>query len=399
MQFQLPDGPLSGEIDLPLSKSIANRYLIIAALAESSLPWKEGLGEIELPDDVKILANSLQSREETINIGMAGTAMRFLTAFYAVQEGKTTVLTGAERMKQRPIGDLVDALRSLGAQIDYVGEVGFPPLRIHGSALTGGHVELSAAVSSQFVSALMMIAPTMQTGLEIHLTGKVLSRPYIELTAACMRNCGVEVLFAGNTIQIPCGRYKLSTLSIETDWSAASYFYAIAAARLHSKFLLKGLTLDSPQGDSILAKWFNDIGVSSTQKDDGVEIHSCEEVKLPQELDFTDNPDLAQTFAFLAATLGQPLKLAGLDNLRLKETDRVDALKTELERLRVSVSVDGNAMKISGKISVTEATIKTYNDHRMAMSSAVLATQVPIEIENPKVVAKSFPEFWAQFNR
>lgn len=399
MQFQLPDGPLSGEIDLPISKSIANRYLIIAVLAESSLPWKEGLGVIELPDDVKILANSLQSREETIDIGMAGTAMRFLTAFCAVHEGKTTVLTGAERMKQRPIGDLVDALRLLGAKIDYVGEVGFPPLRIHGSALTGGKVELSAAVSSQFISALMMIAPTMQDGLEIHLTGKVLSRPYIELTAACMRKCGVEVHFIGNTIQIPSGRYKLSALSIETDWSAASYFYAIAAARLHSKFLLKGLTLVSPQGDSILAKWFNEIGVSSVQKDDGVEIHSCEVVKLPQELDFTDNPDLAQTFAFLAATLGQPLKLAGLDNLRLKETDRVDALKTELEKLGVTVLVNGNIIDISGKVSVREATIKTYNDHRMAMSAAVLATQVPIEIENPEVVAKSYPEFWAQFNR
>lgn len=389
MKVQLPDGPLSGVIELPISKSIANRYLIISALAGKTHKLSDSL-----PEDVEVLRSVLRSKSSEIDIAMAGTAMRFLTAYYAVQAGMSVVLTGAERMKQRPIGELVDALCSLGAGIQYLGEDGFPPLLINGEALAGGSVNISASVSSQFVSALMMIGPTMKDGLRINLEGKVLSRPYFELTANCMRICGADVSIDKNSISIKSGVYTIPETSIESDWSAASYFYALAAARPSSNFLLKGLQLDSSQGDSTLAKWFAEIGVTSAQKQNDVEIESGAEIQLPEEISFTDNPDLAQTFAFLAATLGQPLKLTGLDNLRLKETDRVEALKNEINKLGVSVVADRDSIGISGSITVKDARIKTYNDHRMAMSAAVLATSIPVVIENPDVVAKSFPGFW-----
>lgn len=412
MRLQLPPGPLSGEIDLPISKSVANRYLILAALASPrvTLNLFQGLKpkmlkrvqhdqKENLPEDVQVLQSALNSSSSEINIGMAGTAMRFLTAFYAVQEGETIVLSGAERMKQRPIGELVGALSQLDAEIEFLGENGFPPLRINGKKLNGGLVNISSSTSSQFVSALMMIGPMMENGLQINLEGKVLSRPYIDLTADCMRNCGADLRVEENSISIKSGAYKIPEMSIESDWSSASYFYALAAARPNSKFLLKGLQLDSRQGDSVLAKWFSEIGVVSIQKQNGVEIESGNEIQLSQNIDCTGNPDLAQTFAFLAATLGQPLKLTGLDNLRLKETDRVEALKTEIEKLGVSVMVEENSMTVSGEISVQEAHINTYNDHRMAMSATVLATIIPTEIESSEVVAKSFPEFWDSFTK
>ena len=393
MKLLVPKGPLIGEVELPVSKSIANRYQIIAALAGEKLKLPNSL-----PEDVKALRDALSSNSAEINIGMAGTAMRFLTAFYAVKEGKTVVLTGNERMKQRPISELVTVLRELGAQIDYLENDGFPPLKIVGKKLKGGKVEISASVSSQFVSALMMIGPMMQSGLEIKLKGKILSQPYIELTASCMRNCGVEVVIGESQISIPSGTYAVSDLDIESDWSAASYFYALAAARPNSKFLLKGLKLNSSQGDSILKEWFLQMGITSVQKENGVEISSNERVNFPKSIDFTHHPDLAQTFAFLAVTLGKSLVLTGLDNLRLKETDRVKALRRELKKLGAFVAIRGDSLSILDSMSCDNAWIETYNDHRMAMSSAVLSTVIPIEIENPEVVAKSFPGFWSAFN-
>ena len=412
MKLIAPKGLLKGEVELPISKSIANRYLIIAALGSKNVMLNlfqhlsKGTGSQTLkqfqgdalsnfPEDVRVLFDTLSSNSSEINIGMAGTAMRFLTAFYSVQEGKEVVLTGNERMKQRPIGELVEALRLLGTEIDYVETEGFPPLRINGRKLKGGEIEVSASISSQFVSALMMIGPKLENGLRLKLNGKVLSKPYIELTAECMRNCGAVVKMESDSIQISKGNYSVPQLDMESDWSAASYFYALAAAKPNSKLLLKGLKLDSPQGDSVLAEWFEKMGVPSIQKENGVEISSSDELNFPSELDFTANPDLAQTFAFLAAALGKTLHLTGLDNLRLKETDRIFALQNELKKLGVNVFVDGNTMTISGSISVKKATIKTYNDHRMAMGAAVLSTVIPVDIDNPEVVAKSFPNFWA----
>ncbi|MCF8275986.1 MAG: 3-phosphoshikimate 1-carboxyvinyltransferase [Flavobacteriales bacterium] len=391
MKLLVPNGPLTGEVELPISKSIANRYQIIAALAGKDVKLPNSL-----PEDVKVLRDALSSNSDKINIGMAGTAMRFLTAYYSAQEGKSVVLTGDERMKQRPISELVTVLRELGSVIDYVENDGFPPLKIVGKKLKGGKVEISASVSSQFVSALMMIAPRMKDGLTILLDGKVLSRPYIELTADCMRQSGIEVQFQGNTVDIAAGNYQISNLDVEADWSAASYFYALAAARPNSKFLLKGLKLNSSQGDSILKEWFLGMGVTSVQKENGVEISSIEVVDFPKSIDFTHNPDLAQTFAFLAVTLGKSLALTGLDNLRFKETDRLKALKWELKKLGVYVAIRGDSLTVSGSISAETAVINTYNDHRMAMSAAVLSTVMRTEIENPEVVEKSFPTFWSE---
>lgn len=407
MRLLLPPGPLKGEIDLPISKSIANRYLMIAALVNRSVTLNlfQGLrsemlkrvqhgGTYNFPQDIHALQEALRSNADEINIGMAGTAMRFLTAYFVIQEGRTVILTGDARMKHRPISELVDALRMLGADIDYSEKEGFPPLKITGKKLKGCEVEISASVSSQFISALMMIGPMMENGLHIRLNGKILSKPYMELTADCMRNCGVDVTIEDNAISIPHAHYQVPNLEVEADWTSASYFYAMAATRPHSKFLLNGLSLQSPQGDAVVADWFGKMGVASVQKESGVEITSSEELDFPSELDFIDYPDLAQTFAFLAATLGKTLQLTGLYNLRLKETDRVAALKTELEKLGVSVLIAENTMTISGTISAKEATICTYNDHRMAMGAAALSVQGPITIENPEVVAKSFPGFW-----
>lgn len=400
MKLTAPTGPLVGEVQLPISKSIANRYLIISALAEK---------QMQLPDsvstDVSVLQNALSSNSTSINIGMAGTAMRFLTAYYSVQEGKEFVLTGDDRMKQRPIRELVIALSQLGADISYLETEGYTPLKIRGKKLIDGSIEMSASVSSQFISALMMVAPTMQDGLEINLKGKSLSKSYMELTGNCMRQCGINVKFEKDVIFIPNGKYQIPTLKIETDWSAASYFYAMAAAKPNSKLLLKGLNLNSPQGDSILTTWFENLGVSSIQKENGVEISSTGIVDFPTEIDFTDSPDLAQTFAFLAAAMGKEVKLTGLDNLRLKETDRVAALQTELQKLGLTTFVSENSLQINGSTSTEKAAIKTYNDHRMAMSAAVLSCvgadgNTPfIEIENPNVVEKSFPEFWKELEK
>jgi 3-phosphoshikimate 1-carboxyvinyltransferase len=399
MKLIAADGPFRGEVELPVSKSIANRLQIISALSASSRLGKEGLGEVNIPEDIRVLQQALNSESDVINIGMAGTAMRFLTAYFSVQNGREVMLKGAKRMEQRPVGDLVDALRQLGADIEYAGTEGFPPLRIRGKKLSGGKVEVSAAVSSQFVSALMMIGPMMQNGLELRLKGKVLSRPYMDLTAECMLQTGVEVRFEEDRVSIPKGTYRMLDLKMEADWSAASYFYAMVAAVPGSKLMLKGLKLPSFQGDSILAEWFGKMGVRSAQKQKGVEITSSSVIEFPTQLDFTDHPDLAQTFAFLAATLGRPLTLTGLDNLRLKETDRVQALQTEIRKLGVNVSVEGNTITVSGVISVKQVHINTYDDHRMAMSAAILSARIETEIENPEVVEKSFPLFWKQLGR
>jgi 3-phosphoshikimate 1-carboxyvinyltransferase len=394
MKLVAPSGPLRGEVELPISKSIANRYQIIAALAGRPLNLP-----VLPPQDVEVLRTALASETTEIHVGMAGTAMRFLTAYFAVLEGAEVLLVGDKRMYERPIEDLVEALQLLGAEISYLEKYGFPPLFVSGRKLNGGTINMSASVSSQFVSALMLVAPKMENGLTILLEGKILSRPYIELTAACMEQCGVDVAFDGNSIKIPSDEYQISDVQIESDWSAASYFYALAAARPNSKLLLKGLRSDSSQGDSVIAKWFGKMGVSSVQREKGVEISSSKELGFPAELAFIDHPDLAQTFAFLAATLGMSIKMIGLDNLRLKETDRVSALQIELKKLGIRVSVEANTMNVSGSILSKNALINTYNDHRMAMSAAVVSTVLNVEVENPQVVEKSFPTFWSELQK
>ncbi len=394
MKLVAPSTPLRGEVELPVSKSIANRFQIIAALAGKNISFPDSA-----PEDVITLRNALAATTTEVNVGMAGTAMRFLTAYFSIVEERQVLLVGNSRMYKRPIEDLVKALQLLGAGVSYLEEYGFPPLSINGKNLLGGTINMSASVSSQFVSALMMIACKMKSGLTINLNGKVLSRPYIELSASCIRQCGIDVHFNGNTIRISSGEYKIPTLNIEADWSSASYFYSLICANPKSKLLLKGLNLNSIQGDSIISEWFKPLGVSSTQKENGVEIYSSGDIDFPLEMDFKNNPDLAQTFAFLAACLGKELKLTGLDNLRLKETDRISALRTELEKLGLEVLVADNSLEVRGAIKVDSVTIQTYNDHRMAMSAVVLSNRMELEILNPEVVCKSFPAFWNELSR
>ena len=389
MKLVGPKNSLVGEVELPVSKSIANRLLILGALSRSQVTLPQSL-----PEDVKVLQEALSSHSATIYTGMTGTAMRFLTAYFSVQEGKEVILTGDARMKQRPISELVNALRTLGADISYLENDGFPPLKISGKALERGQVSVNGSVSSQFVSALMMIGPYFKNGLKLQINGDVLSRPYIKLTADCMRKCGVEVELSDYLVSIPTGKYSVENIEIESDWSAASYFYALTCAKPGSRIMLKGLRLDSAQGDSILKEWFEPLGVISTQLENGVEIVSSGIVEFPVEIDFKANPDLAQTFAFLAATLGKELKLTGLDNLRIKETDRIAALQSELEKLGLEVLVSENTLHLKGTITVEAITIETYNDHRMAMSASLLSCLIPTKILNSEVVKKSFPEYW-----
>ncbi|MGB0918101.1 MAG: 3-phosphoshikimate 1-carboxyvinyltransferase, partial [Flavobacteriales bacterium] len=300
MRLSVLKKPLVGEVELPISKSIANRDLIIAAIAKQSILLPE-----QLPEDVRILQASLKSNATEVNVGMAGTAMRFLAAYFSAGQNNEVLLTGNQRMKQRPIGLLVDALKDIGADVSYTEKNGFPPLKIKGLDLAGGEVQISTEVSSQFVSALMLIAPSMKNGLTIRLVGKVLSKPYIQLTATCMRNAGVNVEFYADRISIPKGKYQVQNVLIEADWSSASYLYALACVKPGSKLLLRGLKLNSPQGDTVLADWFKPLGVTSIQKETGVEISSGGVLNYPKEIDFSSSPDLAQTFAFLTAALGE----------------------------------------------------------------------------------------------
>jgi len=397
-----PSHPLSGEVELPISKSIANRQLIISALQGTILDF----GETNIPSDVRILQNCLTNYARIINVGMSGTAMRFLTAFLSIRDGEMYKIKGSERMGKRPMAPLISALNSIGANIEYLKNEGFLPLCINGKIICGGDVTIDSTISSQFISALMLIAPYMKNGLRINTISERISEPYILLTAACMRKGGVEVSISDTSILIGAGNYCETTFEMEADWSAASYFYGFVAVIPNSKLFLKGLKLPSIQGDSILAEWFSKMGVKTKVCSNGVEISSNEKVNLPAEMDFRNNPDLAQTFAFLAATLGQDLKLTGLNNLRIKETNRVAAMQKELEKLGLNISVYGNTLQIKKTVPKTEIVIKTYNDHRMAMSAAILwchadknAQMVLPEIEDALVVEKSFPAFWNQLNQ
>src|ERR1035437_1671309 len=329
MQYRIAkaDKILKGEITLPSSKSISNRVLIINSLSYS--PYEiENLSD---SDDTKVMAAVLNSNTNHFDIGHAGTAMRFLTAFLSKIAGEWT-LTGSERMRQRPIGILVDALRKLGASIEYTNNEGFPPLRILGTSLKGGIIELDGSVSSQYISALLMIAPTIPGGMTLKLLNQITSKPYIELTLNLMKEFGVSHTWKGNEIRIGEQNYRPVKFSVEADWSGASYWYAMAALSDECDLILKGLRLQSLQGDATQSEWFyNYFGVHSKQEGNDVHLTKIEIPILDfLELDFIENPDIAQTFAVLAVCKKVPFHFKGLATLKIKETDRILALQTEL---------------------------------------------------------------------
>ena len=394
-------------IMLPASKSISNRALIIQALTKGGM-MPENLSDC---DDTEVIIRGLGKQSEIIDIKAAGTAMRFMTAYLSATEGEHTI-TGTERMKHRPIGILVDALRYLGAEIEYVGEESYPPLRIRGRQLEGGTLLIAGDVSSQYIPALLMIAPILTKGLELKLTGNIISRPYIDLTLHLMHEFGVAAEWSDfDTIRVKPQPYQQRAYTIESDWSAASYWYEILALTddTQSKVALQGLKDGSRQGDSTVRYIFSLLGIKTSFKEKGV--NGMPEALLTRhsrmlnrmDYDFTNQPDLAQTLIAVCPVLGIPFHFTGLGTLKIKETDRIEAMKREMEKLGYILhEEEGTALSWTGERCepMTQPTIDTYEDHRMAMSFAPLAIKLgEIRINNPEVVSKSYPHYWADLRK
>lgn len=381
-------------IALPSSKSESNRALIIQGLSSDKIE----LDNLSSARDTRTLIRLLESEGHVLDVIDAGTTMRFLTAYFAAV-GRDQILTGTPRMCKRPIGILVDALRELGAEIQYWKQEGFPPLHIvsNGRKLQGGELSIAGNVSSQFISAVLMIAPTLPGGLHLHLTGDITSRPYINMTRSLMGHFGVQSQWDEQTLIIQEQSYQTGAYTIESDWSAASYWYSFAALAEDAHIKLLGLRKDSWQGDSKIAEFMTHFGVSTDYTDDGVILKHTN--KLYQgdllEIDFTDTPDLAQTIAVISAAKNVPVRMTGLHTLRVKETDRIEALRTELEKFGVHMQVDGDICTIKGKSEASNKGVKTYEDHRMAMAFAPMSLLQPqLTIYEPEVVEKSYPEYW-----
>ena len=394
-------------IMLPASKSISNRALIIQALTKGGMMPKN----LSDCDDTEVIIRGLGRQSEIIDIKAAGTAMRFMTAYLSATEGEYTI-TGTERMKHRPIGILVDALRYLGAEIEYVGEEGYPPLRIRGRQLEGGTLLIAGDVSSQYISALLMIAPILTKGLELKLTGNIISRPYIDLTLHLMHEFGVAAEWSDfDTIRVKPQPYQQRAYTIESDWSAASYWYEILALTddTLSKVALQGLKDGSRQGDSTVRYIFSLLGIKTSFKEK--DVNGMPEALLTRhsrmlnrmDYDFTNQPDLAQTLIAVCPVLGIPFHFTGLGTLKIKETDRIEAMKREMEKLGYILhEEEGTALSWTGERCepMTQPTIDTYEDHRMAMSFAPLAIKLgEIRINNPEVVSKSYPHYWADLRK
>lgn len=397
-----PDTLLSGNISLPTSKSISNRVLIINALSYS--PYL--VRNLSDCDDSVVMDRVLHSNDNRFDIGHAGTAMRFLAAYLSKIAGEWHI-TGSERMKQRPISVLVDALRSMGALIEYTGQEGYPPLKITGTALRGGTLELDGSISSQYISALLMVAPTLQGGLTLTLQNQVTSASYIDMTLRLMKKFGITSDWTGNTIRIGEQSYTPVPYSVEADWSAASYWYAMAALAGNSNLFLEGLQLDSLQGDSAQASWFEQyFGVHSRQEGDGVRLTKSGQADTGEiHLDFIENPDLAQTFVVLCLCRKQPFRFAGLKTLKIKETNRIAALMNECAKFGAllqepaegELSWDG---AFSLPVMEKDPLVETYHDHRMAMAFSLLAFgRDQVRIGDAMVVTKSYPHFYQDLEK
>jgi len=400
-QVSVNSKQITGSIPLPASKSISNRALIINALSYSPYP----IHNLSESDDTKVLQKSLFSNSSIFDIGHAGTAMRFLTAFLAKIVGEWEI-TGSKRMQQRPIGILVNALNKMGANIEYLKNEGYPPLKIFGSHLKGGTIELEGSISSQFITALLLIAPTVENGVTLKLKGEITSRSYIDLTLKLMAKFGIQYRWEGNVITVPEQNYFPIDYTIEADWSGASYWYQILALAEKGEVFLENLQLESLQGDAVLAEWFGPFGIESTQKDNGVRLLKNENIQ-PAKLvqDFIENPDVAQTMACLCVAKKVPFHFTGLKTLKIKETDRIAALQNELAKFGANIfepaqgelAWDG---KINDSIREENPVIKTYHDHRMALAFAPMALAgFNLQIEDPMVVTKSYPHFWEDIQK
>lgn len=395
MRYKLsaPSQP-KASIQLPASKSISNRALIIHALAKGTIV-PVNLSDC---DDTQVMIKALTEGNEVIDIMAAGTAMRFLTAYLSVTPGMHTI-TGTARMQQRPILILVNALRELGAQIEYVGNEGYPPLRITGCRLSANEITLKGNVSSQYISALLMIGPALEQGLTVHLTGDIISRPYINLTLQLMRDFGATADWCSDcSIRVQPQPYKDVPFTVESDWSAASYWYQIAALSPAAEIELKGLFRNSYQGDSRGAEVFAKLGVATEFTDRSVTLHKTDLKAERLDEDFIDIPDLAQTFVVTCALMNIPFRFTGLQSLKIKETDRITALIAEMAKLGYVLRDEDNSVLLwdGERCQLQEVpVIKTYEDHRMAMAFAPAVICFPqIRIDEPGVVTKSYPGYW-----
>ena len=382
-----------GEIKITGSKSETNRLLILKELFK-----KISLSNISNSDDSNVMQKALRSDESLIDIGHAGTAMRFLTSFFAISDGREIVLTGSDRMKQRPIKILVNALNDLGANIKYIGNKGYPPLKIKGKNISGGEIILPSSISSQYLTSLLLIGPKLKNGLKIKLSGQITSYPYVKLTLDFLRRIGVDTEIKSDTIFVKNIKdIEQKNIKIESDWSSASYFFSVVALSSFSNLKLSFFSTKSLQGDSILEKLYKKLGVESRIKNGNLILSKIQNFKKPNfiNLNLNDTPDLAQTIAVTCLGLKINCELNGLNTLKIKETDRLVALKNEISKFGAFVKITNDSLKLIAKKNLkSDVEIDTYNDHRMAMAFAPLALKNKIKIKNEKVVTKSYPAFW-----
>lgn len=391
---------LKVSVHLPASKSISNRLLIINALAGSSeLPT-----DLSDSDDTRVMLEALSSEETIKDVGHAGTTMRFLAAYFSSRPGEVT-LTGSDRMKQRPIGPLVDSLRNLGAEITYTGKDGFPPLAIRGTLMEGGEITVDGGISSQFISALLMIAPTMKQGLVLRIKGDLVSSSYVKMTLELMAECGARYRWDTGTITVFPGTYAVGDYRVESDWSGASYWYAMALLEEHARLRLSFLKNESLQGDSALVNIFHGLGLLSEFRQGQLVLTRLARIHPGIfSYDFTNSPDIVQSMAVALCMAGIPFRFTGTQTLRIKETDRILALQNELRKLGFVMETDKKGSFLAWNKQHCEPdpdpVIATYHDHRMAMAFAPVALSLGhIRIRDPMVVTKSYPQFWEHLKK
>ena len=383
---------LDGNCQITGSKSESNRLLILQALFP-----KLALDNLSNSDDTQAMQRGLASKDQTIDIGHAGTTMRFLTSYFATTPGVEKVLTGSKRMQERPIKLLVDALRSIGAAIDYVKNEGYPPLRISGKAIRTTRVSLAANVSSQYITSLMLVAPKLPNGLEIVLEGEITSVPYINMTCALLQRVGIDATFSGQSIRImPQQSIGAKTLTVESDWSSASYHFSMVALAQLADVSINSYVPNSLQGDSVLVDIYAQLGVTAMFDGHKLQLTKSDKVQSHIALDLIKAPDIAQTIAVTCYGLGVSCDLTGLHTLKIKETDRLVALQNELTKLGANIRITEDSLYLDARKGdiVANVPIDTYHDHRMAMAFAPLGLSVPIVINDVDVVTKSHPSFW-----
>ncbi|MFV5699520.1 3-phosphoshikimate 1-carboxyvinyltransferase [Flavobacterium sp. ZT3R17] len=390
--LQTSHSNLQAQIAVTGSKSETNRLLLLQALFPNIT-----LANTSNSDDSEVMQKALKGNEEIVDIHHAGTAMRFLTAYFAVNEGREVVLTGSQRMTERPIKVLVEALQQLGAQISYENEVGYPPIRIKGQKITASKVNIPANVSSQYISALSLVAPKLENGIEITLVGEITSVPYIKMTLALLNDLDIKTSFEGNVITVyPKKEVESKVMTVESDWSSASYFFSLAALADNAAISLTSYKETSLQGDSALVEIYKQMGVDTHFEENKMTLTKQVDF-IPQTVTFELNntPDIAQTIVVTCLGLGIGCHLTGLHTLKIKETDRLEALRIEMTKLGANISVTNDSLTLVASNAINQnVPIATYNDHRMAMAFAPLALKVPIIIENAEVVSKSYPDFW-----